>query len=197
MSEAKLNSQETVRQERGEVIGEAARVEWTSIDVRERYRAMKLKLSRHAFVSPFEMMEMLMAFNAEKEPMYRIRVGSTGKKIPYATLNITLQSAIGKIASQENLRETDGEGKLLEVYARKVEMPTIAYLRRGGFKDEFQENGQMRETLSKCIYVGPSGSSEQVNQGFICQMNLCHCRQMMRYAREYKQVETEFWESQE
>ena len=194
-----LSSKETVLQERGEVIGEAARVEWASIDVRERYRAMKLKLSRHAFVSPFEMMEMLMAFNAEKEPMYRIRVGSTGKKIPYATLNIMLQSAIEQIESHENLHETDDEGALLEIYARRVEMPTITYLGRDGFKDEFQENalinGQMDETLSKCIYVGPSGSSEQVNQGFICQMNLRPCVQMMRYARGYKQVATEFWEA--
>ena len=78
-------------------------------------------------------------------------------------------------------------------------MPTIAYLGRGGFKDEFQENalvnGLMRKTLSKCIYVGPSGSSEEVNQNFICQKNLRPCRQMMRYARGYKRVETEFWES--
>ena len=38
-----------------------------SIDAREWYRAMKQKIFRHAFVSPFEMMEMLMAINGEKE----------------------------------------------------------------------------------------------------------------------------------
>ena len=60
---------------------------------------MKLKISKRAFVSPFEMMEMLTAVNAGKGPKYRIRVGQTGKKIPYATLNIMLQSANEQIAS--------------------------------------------------------------------------------------------------
>ena len=61
-----LNSSETVRLECGEVLGEAAGILWMSIDARERYRDMKNKISKHAFVSPFEMME-IMAANDEKE----------------------------------------------------------------------------------------------------------------------------------
>ena len=76
----KLNSSETVRLERGEVIGEAARTQWVSIDAREWYRAMKQKISRHAFVSPFGMAEMLMAINDEKEDKYRTRPGTAGGK---------------------------------------------------------------------------------------------------------------------
>ena len=87
---------------------------WTSIDAREWYRAMKLNISMHAFASPLEMMEMLMEINAEKEPKYRIRVGQTGKKIPYATLNILLQSANEQIASQTNINDIDDEWELLE-----------------------------------------------------------------------------------
>ena len=68
----KLDSSETVRQECGEVVGGAARVMWASIDARGRCRAMKLKISNRAFASPFGMMEMLMAVNAEKGPKYRI-----------------------------------------------------------------------------------------------------------------------------
>ena len=67
-----------------------------SVDAREWYHATRLKIFNHAFVIPFEMMEMLMAANDEKEPRYRIRPGSTGKKFAYATLNITMQSAKGK-----------------------------------------------------------------------------------------------------
>ena len=83
---------------------------WMSIDVREWYRAMKLKIATHAFASPFEMIGMLMAINAGKEAKYRIRLGSTGKKIAYATLNIMLQSANEQIASQVNVNEIDDEG---------------------------------------------------------------------------------------
>ena len=64
---SKLNRSETVRQERGEVLGEAAGCLWMSIDARERYRAMKLRIPKRAFVSPFEMMEMHMAVSDEKE----------------------------------------------------------------------------------------------------------------------------------
>ena len=46
-------------------------------------------------------------------------------------------------------------------------MPGIAYLRQDGFGEEFHENalinGLMRETLSKCIYVVPFGTSEDVS----------------------------------
>ena len=111
---SKLNSSEAVRQECGEVAGEAARVTWASIDAREWYRAMKLKIPKPAFASPFGMMETLMAVSAEKEPKYRIRVGQTGKKIPYATLNIMLQSANEQIASQTNINDIDDEWELLE-----------------------------------------------------------------------------------
>ena len=59
-----------------------------SIDAREWYHAMKQKIFRHAFVSPFGMMEMLMAINDEKEDKYRTRPGTAGGEIAYATLNI-------------------------------------------------------------------------------------------------------------
>ena len=74
-------------------------------------------------------------------------------------------------------------------------MPTFAYLRRDGLKDEFLENalinGQMRETLSKCIYGGPRGSSEEANHHFLCQVSKCPCRQMTRYARGSKMIDSE------
>ena len=81
------------------------------------------------------------------------------------------------------------------IYARRTAAPGFAYLRRDGSSDELQENalvnGQMREALSKCIYVGPRGSSEEASQSFICQEGLRHCVQMARYARGFKLVDTE------
>ena len=53
---------------------------------------------------------------------------------------------------------------------------------------EFQENGLINgytyEALSSCIYVGVSGTAEELNDGFICQVKICPRRQMMGYARE-------------
>ena len=77
-----------------------------SVDVREWYHVTKLKVSKHAFVSPFEMMEMLTMVNVGKKLKYRIRVGQTGKKIQYETLNIMVQSAHEQIASQVNVHGT-------------------------------------------------------------------------------------------
>ena len=76
---SKLNSSETVRLERGEVLGEAAGCLRMSIDAREWYRATKLRIPKRAFASPFEMVEMLMAVSGGKEAKYRIRVGSAGE----------------------------------------------------------------------------------------------------------------------
>ena len=89
----KLSSSKTVRLECGEVIGEASRILRMSIDARGRYRAMKQKIFRHAFVSPFEMMEMLMAINGEKEAKYRIIPGTAGGERVYSTLNIMMEAA--------------------------------------------------------------------------------------------------------
>ena len=100
-----------------------------------------------------------------------------------------LQSAKEQIASQTNVNEIDDEGKLLEIYASRLAMPTFAYLRRDALI-----NGQMHEALAKCIYVGPRGSTEEANKFFICQVNMCPCRQMMRYARGSRMAtETEYW----
>ena len=72
-----------------------------------------------------------------------------------------MQSAKEQIASQMSVGEIDEEGKLLESYESRLAMPTFAYLRRDGFKNEFQNNGlingQMHEALSKCIYVEQRG----------------------------------------
>ena len=97
--------------------------------------------------------------------------------------------------------EIDDENRLLGNYASRLKTPTFAYLRSDGFKGEFQKNGlineQMYETLSKCIYVGRKGITEELNIGFICQVNICPCRQTMRYSRGSKiAAETEHWESQ-
>ena len=40
----------------------------------------------------------------------------------------------------------------------------------------------MHEALSKCMYVGRRGRSEELDKYFICQVNKCHFRQMVRYA---------------
>ena len=62
----KLSSIETVKFEFGKVIGDEAGIMWKSVDAKEWYRAMKQKIFRHAFVSPFEAMGMLMAVSGEK-----------------------------------------------------------------------------------------------------------------------------------
>ena len=98
-----------------------------------------------------------MAIYDEKEAKYRIRVRSTGKA-PYATLNILAESARDQISSQLSVEELDDEDKLLDLYANKLHMPTVAYLRIIGFRGEYQDNklinGQMHDTLAKCMYVG-------------------------------------------
>ena len=83
---SKLSSSETVRLERGEVMGGAAGCLWVSIDAREWYRDTKLRIPKRAFVSPFEVMEMPVAVDDEKEAKYLIGVGSAGKsRIPRST----------------------------------------------------------------------------------------------------------------
>ena len=125
---------------------------------------------------------MSMMINTEKEPSYRIRAGHAGKpkKIQYATLNIMRKYAQGQIKSQINVYGQEDEEKLQKLYARMVSMPGIAYLRQDGFGGEFHENalinGLIRETLSKCIYVGPLGAPEEIRTNFICQEGLCTCR---------------------
>ena len=72
-------------------------------DVRDWYRAMKGRISKHAFISPFETMEMSMLVNAEKEPRFKVRVGLAGgknNKGKYATLHIIGESADAMIESQ-------------------------------------------------------------------------------------------------
>ena len=97
--------------------------------------------------------------------------------------------------------EIDEDGRMMGNYASRLKTPTFAYLRRGGFKSEFQKNGlingQMYETISKCIYLGQKGSTEKLKRCFICQVNQRPCRQMMRYARGSKTLpETEYWGKQ-
>ena len=101
---------------------------------------MKQKMSKHAFISPFEAMEMLMMENDDKEPMFQTRPGTTGKKKTYAALNITKDAAHEQIEYQKRKNEKDEED-LLGKYASRLTMPTVAYLRGGGFKGGFQENG--------------------------------------------------------
>ena len=43
-----------------------AEIERYSVDVREWYHGVKLEIFKHAFVSPFDMLEMLMVINTEK-----------------------------------------------------------------------------------------------------------------------------------
>ena len=89
---SKLGSLETVRRKCGNAIGDRecqeAGVSWYSVVARERYRGAKLKISKHAFASPFEMLETLMMINPEKEPNFRIREGQAGK--PKSTAYVTL-----------------------------------------------------------------------------------------------------------
>ena len=163
-----MNSIETIKFERGKVIGEEAGVLWESVDLKERYHAAKRKIFRHAFVSPFEATEMLMGVNGEKEPKFRTRPGTAGGKKTYATLNIMKDEAVEQIEYQMRKDEKDDEVRLLEHFASSLRAPAIAYLRGGGFKGEFQENGLINgytyEALSECIYVGTKrkcGGSEQ------------------------------------
>ena len=157
------------------------------MDAKEWYRAMKQKIFRHAFISPFEAMEMLMMTNGEKEPMFQIIPGTSGKKKTYAALNIMKDAAREQIEYQMRKGEKDEE-ELLEHYASRLKMPTIAYLRGDGFKGEFQENGLISgytyEALSSCIYAWVRGTADEINDGFICPVKICPCRQMMGYARE-------------
>ena len=80
----------------------------------------------------------------------------------------------------------------MEEYAGRLAMPTVAYLRGDGFKDEFQENGLINgftfEALSECIYAGIQGTAEEITARFICQLNICPCRQMMRYTRGSREI---------
>ena len=67
------------------------------------------------------------------------------------------------------------------------------------FKSEFQNNrllnGEMHDTLEKCIYVGQRGSSEGAGKYFICQVNKRQRRQMMRYVRGSRlSPDTKYWE---
>ena len=62
------------------MIGGETGYPWESVDVKEWYRAMKQKIFRHVFISPFEALEMLMVANGEKEPMFQTRPGTTGRK---------------------------------------------------------------------------------------------------------------------
>ena len=195
---SKLNSPEPIRQERGKVIGgeecKAAEVSWGSVDVRDRYHGMKLKISKHAFASPFGMMEMLMMINPEKEPNFKIRVGQAGNKEKYATLNIMGKYAGDMIKYQLSLHEKDDTNQLQKIYSERFVMPSIAYLKRDGFGQESQENelinGLMRESLSGIIYVEPFGATTEIPPNSICQQELCPCRLMMRYVRGFKSVKS-------
>ena len=133
-SGSKLNSSGSIRFERGEVIGEEAGVIRKSVDARGWYHAMKQKISRRAFFSPLEAMEMLMAINGEKVPKFRITPGTAGEKRMYATLNIMADAAIEQIECQMRKNEKDEDVRLLENYASRLKTPTFAYLRGGGFK---------------------------------------------------------------
>ena len=74
------------------MMGEEARRTWISIDVRGRYRAMNLKISKHAFVSPFEMMEMLMATNVGERSKisYRSRVDRRENRVYNTPHNVAI-----------------------------------------------------------------------------------------------------------
>ena len=98
---AKLNSVETVKKELGKVIGLEAGYLWMGVDVKEWFYALKQKTFRHAFISPYEAMEMLMKANDDKEPRFQIRPGQAGKTVRlYATLNIMKDAAREQIEYQ-------------------------------------------------------------------------------------------------
>ena len=133
-SGAKMNSVETAKLERGKVIGDEAGALWKSVDAKDWYRAMKQRIFRHAFVSPFEAMEMLTMVNGEREPTFRIRPRTTGGKKTYATLNIMMGAALEQIEYQVRKNEKDEADRLLGHYASRLKTPTVAYLRGDGFK---------------------------------------------------------------
>ena len=162
--------------------------------------ARSWKIAKHAFVSPFEMLEMLTAINPGKEPNLRIRVGQSGRPrgAVYATLNITGGYDEEMVKSQLNLHEQEDEEYLQRIYAERFAMPIVAYLRRDGFGQEFHDNalinGLMRETLSKSIYVAPFGTSTEISPNFLCQQEPCPCRQMLRYVRGFRLLGPEGWQ---
>ena len=91
---SKLNSVETVKKELGKVIGLEAGYLWMGVDVKEWFYALKQKTFRHAFISPYEAMEMLMRASDDKEARFQIRPGQAGKTGHlYATLNIMKDAA--------------------------------------------------------------------------------------------------------
>ena len=109
------------------------------MDVKEWYHATKQKIFRHAFISPFEAMGMLMVANGEKEPRFQIRPVATGEKNKiYAALNITKDAAQEQIDYQVRKNEKEEEG-LLDHYASRLTVPTCAYLRGDGFKGDFRK----------------------------------------------------------
>ena len=65
-SGSKLNCLEAAKKELGKVIGGETGWLRKSVDAKERYRVAKQKLFKHAFISPFDAMEMLMVANGEK-----------------------------------------------------------------------------------------------------------------------------------
>ena len=77
---------------------------------------------------------MLMVVNGEKEPKFRTRPGTDGEKKTYSTLNIMKEAALEQIEYQMRENEKDEEDRLLEHYATRLNTPTVAYLRGGGFK---------------------------------------------------------------
>ena len=74
-----------------------------------------------------------------------------------------MDAAIGQIEYQMRKNEKDEEEHLLDHYASRMTMPTVAYLRGDGLKGEFQENGLANgytyEALSSCIYAGVRGTA--------------------------------------
>ena len=147
--------------------------------MRDWYHAMRLRIFKHAFVSPFEMMEMLMLVNAEKEPMFKIRVGVAGVNNglgKYATLNIIEESAQTKIESQRQEYDKAAAYLLNEVYSARIAQPTLAYLKQNTFREEFQENDLMSDwmytSINQIIFAGPFGATEALSPTFDCQQAL-------------------------
>ena len=66
-----MNSVETVKKELGNAIGEETGWLWKNVDVKEWHHVVKQKIFKHAFVRPFEAMEMLMVGNDEKSLGFR------------------------------------------------------------------------------------------------------------------------------
>ena len=146
-----------------------------NVDVGDWYRAMRLRIFNHAFVSPFEMMEMLMIVTAEKDPMYKIRVGVAGVNNSlgrYAALHIIEESATTKIESERKEYGKDAAYHLNEVYSARIAQPTIAYLKHNTFREEFHNNDLVSDwmytSISQIIYVGTFGTTESLPQTFAC-----------------------------